>query len=164
MEEVPGAVQRPLVYLLLAATGISLIAWFIEKANAAPGAEGGEILPFDAIVIVLILIVNAVLGYIQESKAEEAVEALSQMTAPQTNVLRDGKIARINTVDVVPGDMVVLGEGDSIPADGRLLASASLRVAEASLTVACQSARTSIRLPRPKPSVIAPIWCSTVHP
>ena len=126
--------KDPLVYLLLAATGISLIAWFIEKANAAPGAEGGEILPFDAIVIVLILIVNAVLGYIQESKAEEAVEALSQMTAPQTNVLRDGKIARINTVDVVPGDMVVLGEGDSIPADGRLLASASLRVAEASLT------------------------------
>ena len=126
--------KDPLVYLLLAATGISLIAWFIEKANAAPGAEGGEILPFDAIVIVLILIVNAVLSYIQESKAEEAVEALSQMTAPQTNVLRDGKIARINTVDVVPGDMVVLGEGDSIPADGRLLAAASLRVAEASLT------------------------------
>ena len=126
--------KDPLVYLLLAATGISLVAWFIEKANAAPGAEGGEILPFDAIVIVLILIVNAVLGYIQESKAEEAVEALSQMTAPQTNVLRDGKIARINTVDVVPGDMVVLGEGDSIPADGRLLAAASLRVAEASLT------------------------------
>ena len=126
--------KDPLVYLLLAATGISLIAWFIEKANAAPGAEGGEILPFDAIVIVLILIVNAVLGYIQESKAEEAVEELSQMTAPQNNVLRDVKIARINTVDVVPGDMVVLGEGDSIPADGRLLAAASLRVAEASLT------------------------------
>lgn len=126
--------KDPLVYLLLAATGISLIAWFIENANAAPGAEGGEILPFDAIVIVLILIVNAVLGYIQESKAEEAVEALSQMTAPQTNVLRDGKIARINTVDVVPGDVVMLGEGDSIPADGRLLAAASLRVAEASLT------------------------------
>ena len=126
--------KDPLVYLLLAATGISLVAWFIERANATLGAEGGEALPFDAIVIVLILIVNAVLGYIQESKAEEAVEALSQMTAPQTNVLRDGKIARINTVDVVPGDMVVLGEGDSIPADGRLLASASLRVAEASLT------------------------------
>ena len=126
--------KDPLVYLLLAATGISLIAWFIEKANVAPGAEGGEILPFDAIVIVLILIVNAVLGYIQEAKAEEAVEALSQMTAPQTNVLRDGKIARINTTDVVPGDVVVLGEGDSVPADGRLLAAASLRVAEASLT------------------------------
>ena len=126
--------KDPLVYLLLAATGISLIAWFVERANAVPGAEGGEALPFDAIVIVLILIVNAVLGYIQESKAEEAVEALSQMTAPQTNVLRDGAVTRINTVDVVPGDVIVLGEGDSVPADGRLLAAASLRVAEASLT------------------------------
>lgn len=157
--------KDPLVYLLLAATGISLIAWFIEKANAAPGAEGGEILPFDAIVIVLILIVNAVLGYIQESKAEEAVEALSQMTAPQTNVLRDGKIARINTVDVVPGDMVVLGEGDSIPADGRLLAAASLRVAEASLTgESVPVGKTSTHLPKPRPWVIAPIWCSTARP
>ena len=157
--------KTPLVYLLLAATGISLIAWFIEKANAAPGAEGGEILPFDAIVIVLILIVNAVLGYIQESKAEEAVEALSQMTAPQTNVLRDGKIARINTVDVVPGDMVVLGEGDSIPADGRLLAAASLRVAEASLTgESVPVGKTSTHLPKPRPWVIAPIWCSTARP
>ena len=126
--------KDPLVYLLLAATGISLVAWFIERANATPGAEGGEALPFDVIVIVLILIVNAVLGYIQESKAEAAVEALSQMTAPQTNVLRDGAVTRINTVNVVPGDVIVLGEGDSVPADGRLLAAASLRVAEASLT------------------------------
>ena len=126
--------KDPLVYLLLAATGISLVAWFIERANAVPGAEGGEALPFDAIVIVLILIVNAVLGYIQESKAEAAVEALSSMTAPQTNVLRDGKIERINTVDVVPGDIIVLGEGDSVSADGRLFTAASLRVAEASLT------------------------------
>ena len=126
--------RDPLVYLLLAATAISLIAWFIERANAAPGTESGEILPFDAIVIVLILIVNAVLGYIQESKAEQAVEALSQMTAPQTNVLRDGRIIRINTVDVVPGDIIVLGEGDSVSADGRLCVAASLRIAEASLT------------------------------
>ena len=74
--------QDPLVYLLIAATIISVIAWFIEKANAQPGAEGGEVLPFDAIVIILILIVNAVLGYMQEAKAEAAVEALAQMTAP----------------------------------------------------------------------------------
>ena len=126
--------KDPLVYLLLAATGISFVAWFIERANAVPGAEGGEALPFDAIVIVLILIVNAVLGYIQESKAEAAVEALSSMTAPQTNVLRDGQIERINTVDVVPGDIIVLGEGDSVSADGRLFTAASLRIAEASLT------------------------------
>ena len=106
--------QDPLVYLLIAATIISVIAWFIEKANAQPGAEGGEVLPFDAIVIILILIVNAVLGYMQEAKAEAAVEALAQMTAPQTSVLRDGKVMRINTADVVPGDIIVLAEGDSV--------------------------------------------------
>ena len=111
-----------------------MIAWFIEKANAQPGAEGGEVLPFDAIVIILILIVNAVLGYMQEAKAEAAVEALAQMTAPQTSVLRDDKVMRINTADVVPGDIIVLAEGDSVSADGRLVNAASLRIAEASLT------------------------------
>ena len=122
--------QDPLVYLLLAATVISLIAWFIERSHGT----AGEVLPFDAIVIILILIVNAVLGYIQEARAEQAVEALAQMTAPQTSVLRDGKIVHINTADVVPGDVVVLGEGDTVSADGRLFAAASLRIAEASLT------------------------------
>ncbi|KAB8291974.1 cation-translocating P-type ATPase [Bifidobacterium avesanii] len=122
--------QDPLVYLLLVATAISLVAWFIERAHG----EGGEALPFDAIVIVLILILNAVLGYIQEAKAEQAVDALSKMAAPQTSVLRDGKIVRINTADVVPGDVLVLAEGDSVSADGRLFAAASLRIAEASLT------------------------------
>ena len=122
--------QDPLVYLLLAATVISLIAWFIERSHGT----AGEVLPFDAIVIILILIVNAVLGYIQEARAEQAGEALAQMTAPQTSVLRDGKIVHINTADVVPGDIVVLGEGDTVSADGRLFAAASLRIAEASLT------------------------------
>ena len=122
--------QDPLVYLLLAATVISLIAWFIERSHGT----AGEVLPFDAIVIILILVVNAVLGYIQEARAEQAVEALAQMTAPQTSVLRDGKIVHINTADVVPGDIVVLGEGDTVSADGRLFAAASLRIAEASLT------------------------------
>ncbi len=122
--------QDPLVYLLLAATVISLIAWFIERSHGT----AGEVLPFDAIVIILILIVNAMLGYIQEARAEQAVEALAQMTAPQTSVLRDGKIVHINTADVVPGDIVVLGEGDTVSADGRLFAAASLRIAEASLT------------------------------
>ncbi|NMN00868.1 haloacid dehalogenase [Bifidobacterium sp. DSM 109958] len=122
--------QDPLVYLLLVATAISLVAWFIERSHG----EGGEALPFDAIVIVLILILNAVLGYIQEAKAEQAVDALSKMAAPQTSVLRDGKIVRIATADVVPGDVLVLAEGDSVSADGRLFAAASLRIAEASLT------------------------------
>ena len=122
--------QDPLVYLLLAATVISLIAWFIERSHGT----AGEVLPFDAIVIILILIVNAVLGYIQEARAGQAVAALGPMTAPQPSVLRDGKIVHINTADVVPGDIVVLGEGDTVSADGRLFAAASLRIAEASLT------------------------------
>ena len=126
--------QDPLVYLLIAATVISVIAWFIERSQAQPGAEGGEALPFDAIVIMLILVVNAVLGYMQEAKAEAAVEALAQMTAPQTSVLRGGRVMRINTTDVVPGDIIVLAEGDSVSADGRLVNAASLRIAEASLT------------------------------
>ena len=94
--------QDPLVYLLIAATVISVIAWFIESSQAQPGAEGGEALPFDAIVIMLILVVNAVLGYMQEAKAEAAVEALAQMTAPQTSVLRGGRVVRINTLTWFP--------------------------------------------------------------
>lgn len=126
--------EDPLVYLLLAATGISLVAWFVERANIQPGQEAGEALPFDAIVIVLILIVNAILGYIQEARAEQAVDALAKMTAPQTSVLRDGQVVRVNTSQIVPGDILVLGEGDTVSADGRLLQAASLRIAEASLT------------------------------
>lgn len=156
--------QDPLVYLLLAATAISLVAWIIEKVNAAPGAEG-EALPFDSIVIVLILIVNAILGYMQEAKAEEAVNALSEMTAPTSNVLRNGRVERINTTDIVPGDILVLGEGDTVPADGRLLAAASLRIAEASLTgesvpVGKKPARSTAR----RRSATARTWCSTARP
>lgn len=125
--------RDPLVYLLLAATVISLAAWVIERISGETGASS-EKLPFDAIVIVLILVVNAVLGYLQETKAEQAVDALAKMTAPQSSVLRDGRIVRIDTAEIVPGDIVVLAEGDSVPADGRLASAASLRIAEANLT------------------------------
>ncbi|MFT8705154.1 cation-translocating P-type ATPase [Bifidobacterium aquikefiricola] len=126
--------RDPLVYLLFVATGISVIAWFIERAQTTHGGEGSEALPFDAIVIVLILLLNAVLGYLQEAKAEKAVDALSKMTAPQTSVLRDGRVSHISTAELVPGDIMVLGEGDTVSADGRLISAASLRIAEASLT------------------------------
>ncbi|MEK0305905.1 cation-translocating P-type ATPase [Bifidobacterium favimelis] len=125
--------KDPLVYLLLAATAISLVAWFVERAHPGPGG-GGEALPFDAIVIVIILVVNAALGYAQEAKAEKAVEALASMTAPRASVLRDGAVTSIDTSLIVPGDVVVLAEGDTVCADGRLFAAAGLRVAEASLT------------------------------
>ena len=115
----------PLVYLLLAAVAISMVTWAIE------GAHG---VPFEAIVIAAILIANAALGYVQEARAEEAVAALQRMAAPMSTVLREGVQRRVPTADVVPGDVLLLAEGDAIGADGRLLDAASLSVAEASLT------------------------------
>jgi magnesium-transporting ATPase (P-type) len=115
----------PLVFLLLAAVVISLVTWVID------GAEG---VPFEAVVILAILVANAVLGYVQEARAEEAVAALQRMAAASSTVVRDGVERRVPATDVVPGDVLVLGEGDAVSADGRLLSAASLTVAEASLT------------------------------
>lgn len=121
----------PLVFLLLAATVISGIAWVIEKLHNPAKAEA---LPFDCIVIVLILVLNAVLGYMQEAKAEQAVAALAKMTAAQTTVLRDGERVTVESSQIVPGDIVLLAEGDNVAADGRLVHAAALHIAEASLT------------------------------
>ncbi|HET8525171.1 MAG TPA: cation-translocating P-type ATPase [Actinomycetota bacterium] len=115
----------PLVYLLLAAVAISLVIWAIE------GAHG---VPFESIVIAVILVGNAVLGYVQEAKAEQAVAALQRMAAPMSTVFRDGVQVRIPTAEVVPGDLLLLAEGDAVGAAGRLVEAASLMVAEASLT------------------------------
>ena len=115
----------PLVFLLLAAVVIALVTWVID------GTEG---VPFEAIVILVILVANAVLGYVQAARAEEAVAALQRMAAAASTVVRDGAERRVPATDVVPGDVLVLGEGDAVSADGRLLSAASLTVAEASLT------------------------------
>jgi magnesium-transporting ATPase (P-type) len=115
----------PIVYLLLAAVAISLVTWAIE------GADG---VPFEALVIVAILVANAVLGDLQKTRAEDAVAALQRMAAPTSSVLRDGVEVRVPAVDVVPGDVLLLAEGDAVSADARLLEAASLTVAEAALT------------------------------
>ena len=80
------------------------------------------------------VLLNAVLGVVQESKAEAAIEALQTMTAATSKVLRDGKIVVLHSADLVPGDVVLLEAGDAVPADGRLLESASLKIEEAALT------------------------------
>jgi P-type Ca2+ transporter type 2C len=115
----------PLVYLLFGAIVVSLVAWALE------GAEG---MPFEAIVIAVIVVTNAALGFVQERRAEEAVAALQRMAAATASVVRDGGEVRIPAEGIVPGDILVLREGDAISADGRLLDTASLTVAEASLT------------------------------
>ena len=120
-----GQFANPLIYLLLAAVGVSLVAWVLE---------GGEAAPYDAIVIAAIVLANAVLGYVQEARAEQAVTALQRLTAAMAGVLRDGREERIPAAEVVPGDVLLLAEGDAVAADGRLLEANSLTVAEASLT------------------------------
>ncbi len=115
----------PLVYLLLAATVISVVAW------AAEGASG---FPVDALVIIAIVVANAVIGFVQENKAEDAVAALATMTATHSTVLRDGRLTDVPASEIVPGDVLVLSEGDAVGADARLFHSASLQVQEASLT------------------------------
>ena len=115
----------PLVVLLLLAVAISLGVWWVD------GAEG---VPFEALVIAIILVINALLGYVQELRAEAAVEALQRMAAPTASVVRDGVEQRIAAREVVPGDVLVLAEGDAVSADARLVEAAALLVAEASLT------------------------------
>ncbi len=116
---------NPLVYLLLGAVAVSLAAWALEGA--------GEI-PYEAIVIAAIVVLNAVLGYVQEARAEEAVAALQRMAAATAGVVRDACELRIPAAEIVPGDLLLLAEGDAVSADARLFEAASLLVAEASLT------------------------------
>ena len=117
--------QDPLIYLLLAAVAISVVAWVLE------GAVG---VPVDAVVITLIVVFNAVLGYVQEAKAADAVAALRAMTEATSTVIRDGEALRIPSRDLVRGDLLMLAEGDRIGADARLVRATALRVQEASLT------------------------------
>ncbi|GEP20252.1 cation-translocating P-type ATPase [Pediococcus argentinicus] len=88
----------------------------------------------DALIIFMVVILNAVFGVFQESKAEEAIDALQELSAPQAHVKRDGKVVTIKSEDIVPGDIVLLEAGDIVPADLRLTESASLKMEEAALT------------------------------
>jgi len=115
----------PLVVLLLVAIVVSLVAWWADGANEAPIEAG---------VIAAIVVANAVLGFWQERKAERAVDALRDLTAGHARVVRDGRVESVPSTDVVPGDVVLLAEGDLVVADCRLIESASLQVAEAALT------------------------------
>ncbi|HET9878773.1 MAG TPA: HAD-IC family P-type ATPase, partial [Candidatus Limnocylindria bacterium] len=115
----------PLIYLLLAAIVVSAAAWAIE------GADG---LPIEAIVIAAIVLANGVLGFLQERQAEAAVAALQRMAAPMAEVIRDGEPRSVVATELVPGDLLVLEEGNAVSADARLLTSVSLSVAEAALT------------------------------
>ena len=116
--------KDPMLLILLAAAGVS----------ALTGALAGESEWAETIIILVVVLLNAVLGVLQESKAEAAIEALQTMTAATCKVLRDGKMAVLHSDELVPGDVVLLEAGDAVPADGRIIESASLKIEEAALT------------------------------
>jgi P-type Ca2+ transporter type 2C len=133
--------QDPLVALLLVAIVIALVAWWIE------GRVGW---PLDAIVIAVVVLLNAVLGHLQEAKAEDAVAALGRMSEATATVLRDGQPQRVPSVALVRGDVLLLAEGDAVGADARLLQATSLRVQEASLTGESEAVlKAAATLPQP---------------
>ena len=115
--------KDPMLLILMAAAAVSAVTSILS------GEKLTEVIIFLAVVLL-----NAILGVVQESKAEAAIEALQTMTAATSKVLRDGKIVVLHSADLVPGDVVLLEAGDAVPADGRLLESASLKIEEAALT------------------------------
>ena len=118
-----GQMADPMIIILLVAAAISGVLAVTQGESFA-----------DVIIILAVVVVNAVLGVYQENKAEKAIEALQEMSAATSKVLRDGKLVTIHSEELVPGDVILLEAGDAIPADGRLLASASLKIEEAALT------------------------------
>ena len=113
----------PMIIILIVAAVISGITAYYEGESFT-----------DVIIIMAVVIINAVLGVVQESKAEAAIAALQEIAAATSKVVRDGKIVTLKSEEIVPGDIVVLEAGDSVPADGRIIESASMKIEEAALT------------------------------
>jgi Ca2+-transporting ATPase len=116
-----------LVIILLAATVISMVEWLLQQPRETA-------LPYDAIIILAIVVLNALLGFIQESRAETSVRALMSLAVPEATVVRDGERERIAAHEIVPGDIVMVEAGDRIAADARLIEHANLHTDEAALT------------------------------
>ncbi|MCZ0716988.1 cation-translocating P-type ATPase [Aerococcus kribbianus] len=110
-----------MIIILLIAAALSVVL---------EGSEG----MVDAIIILAVVLINAIMGVIQENKAEDAIDALKEMSSPQANVIRDGEQVAIDSKEIVPGDVVVLEAGDVVPADIRLFKATSLQIEEAALT------------------------------
>ena len=115
--------KDPMLIILLAAAAVSAATDFIAGESFT-----------ESIIILVVVLLNAILGVIQESKAEAAIEALQTMTAAKCKVLRDEKTEVLESSNLVPGDVVILEAGDAVPADGRLIKCASLKIEEAALT------------------------------
>ncbi|MBR5286275.1 MAG: cation-translocating P-type ATPase [Clostridia bacterium] len=113
----------PMIIVLLVAAAVSLVTAIVEGESLA-----------DVFIILFVVILNAVLGIIQENKAEKAIDALKAMTKAKCKVLRDGNMRILNSEDLVVGDVILLEAGDAVPADARLIEAASLKAEESALT------------------------------
>jgi Ca2+-transporting ATPase len=120
-----GQFTDVLTILLIGAGLVSAGLWLYERDQA---------LPYEAMAIFAIVLLNALIGYIQQTRAEQAVAALQQMAAAQANVIRDGRRQRVAAAELVPGDIILIAEGDAIPGDARLIKSVALQMSEAPLT------------------------------
>ena len=119
---------EPMTIILLVAAAVSA---GVEIYN---GLQHGFEFPSDVVIILAVVLINAILGVFQESKAEKAIEALQEMSKAQTKVLRDGKQISVSSEDLVIGDIIVLEAGDAVPADARIIECASMKIEEAALT------------------------------
>ncbi len=127
--------KDPMLIILMIAAAVSAgttVLDYLQQAVRDPAHLTEGLVEVGIILIVVLL--NAILGVIQESKAEAAIEALQTMTAATCKVLRDGKMVVLHSDELVPGDVVILEAGDAVPADGRIIENASLKIEEAALT------------------------------
>ena len=115
--------KDPMIIILIVAAALSFVTSLYQNESYA-----------DVFIILFVVILNSVLGVVQESKAEEAIDALKKMTAAKSKVIRNGEILTVESSELVPGDVIVLEAGDSVPADGRLIEAASMKVEESALT------------------------------
>ena len=122
--------KDPMLIILMIAAVVSAATTVMHNIQNPDNPEGLA----EVFIILIVVLLNAILGVVQESKAEAAIEALQTMTAATCKVLRDGKQVVLHSDELVPGDIVILEAGDSVPADGRILESASLKIEEAALT------------------------------
>ncbi len=120
---------EPMTIILIVA---AIISAGVEIYNGI--SAGHWEFPTDVVIIMAVVLINAILGVFQESKAEKAIEALQEMSKAQTKVIRDGKQITIPSEDLVVGDIIVLEAGDAVPADARILECASMKIEEAALT------------------------------
>ena len=133
LQKFMSQLKDPMLIILMIAALVSAattVITFLGDKNMGHLTEG----LVEVGIIVVVVLLNAILGVIQESKAEAAIEALQTMTAATCKVLRDGKMMVLHSTELVPGDVVILEAGDAVPADGRIIENASLKIEEAALT------------------------------